>query len=390
MLSALVHFTTGVAALITAGSVAYCLLSVWLGLRFAQASSQAPISSFDLPPVSILKPIKGADPDMYEALRSHCQQDYPEYEILFGITDANDAAVPMIEKLTQKLPNRSIRIVNCEQRLGANGKVSSLAQMVSLATHEILLVNDSDIRVEHDYLKTIAGDLQRPDVGLVTCLYRGTPARTIWSKLEALGISTDFVPGVLAARAIEGGMHFGLGSTLAFRKSDLVAIGGYEFLVDYLADDYELGRRIAELGKTVVLSGQVVETHLAGYDFAGFLSHQLRWARTICASRLLGYIGLLFTFTLPWAAAVLLLARGAAWTWWGFLIAVLARFAMALVNAKIVSRDRTFVRLLWLLPLRDFLAPFIWLAGLAGQQIVWRGELFTLKNGKLHRTGAPK
>lgn len=342
-----------------------------------------------MPPVSILKPIKGADPDMYEALRSHCLQDYPEYEILLGITDANDAAVPMIEKLKQEFPNHVIRIVNCEQRLGANGKVSSLAQMAPSATHEVLLVNDSDIRVERDYLKTIATDLQRPGVGLVTCLYRGTPAQTIWSRLEALGISTDFVPGVLAARAIEGGMHFGLGSTLAFRKSDLAAIGGFEGLVDYLADDYELGHRIAELGKTVLLSSQVVETHLAGYDFAGFVSHQLRWARTIRASRLLGYIGLLFTFTLPWATAVLLLAHGAAWARWAFAIAVLARFEMAAVSSELVLRDRNSVRLFWLLPLRDFLAPLTWLVGLVGQQIVWRGELFTLKDGKLLRVTEP-
>lgn len=378
------------AAVITAGIVSYCLLCIWLGLRFARASKQVPIGSFGLPPVSILKPIKGADPDMYEALRSHCVQDYPEYEILFGITDANDAAVPMIEKLKQEFPNRSIRIVDCEQRLGANGKVSSLAQMVPSATHEILLVNDSDIRVERDYLKTIAADLQRPEVGLVTCLYRGTPAATIWSKLEALGISTDFVPGVLAARAIEGGMHFGLGSTLAFRKSDLAAIGGFESLVDYLADDYELGRRIAELGKTVLLSSQVVETHLADYDFAGFLSHQLRWARTIRASRLLGYVGLLFTFTLPWATALLLLAQGAAWARWAFVIAVVARFEMAAISTELVLRDRNSVRLLWLLPLRDFFAPVIWLAGLAGNKIVWRGELFALKRGKLHRAEAPR
>jgi ceramide glucosyltransferase len=336
-----------------------------------------------LPPVSILKPLKGSDVEMYEALRSHCVQDYPECEILFGISDANDPAIPVVEKLTREFPERNIRIVRCEKQLGANGKVSTLAQLVPGATHEIFLVNDSDIRVEPGYLRTVVTELQRPDTGLVTCLYRGAPAATLGSKLEALGISTDFVPGVLAARQIERGMRFGLGSTLAFRKQDLEAIGGFEAIADYLADDYELGRRIAERGRRVELSDSIVETHLPAYDLAGFFGHQVRWARTIRTARPAGYAGLLLTFTLPWAVLTLALAPRASWVWALIAAAVVGRLFSALVSGMVVLHDRQLLRSLWLLPLRDFLAVAVWITGWMGRKIVWRGLRFEIDKGKL-------
>ena len=199
-------------------------------------------------------------------------------------------------------------------------------------------MNDSDIRVEPDYLRTVIGELQQPEIGLVTCLYRGAPSPTLGSRFEALGISTDLMPGVLSANLIEGGIHFGLGSTLAFRKADLDAIGGFEAIVDYLADDYELGRRIAERNK-VRLSAAVVETHLPAYDLRGFFSHQLRWARTIRAARPGGYAGLVLTFTIPWALATFLL-------WQSrlsialFAVALSARGVMAIVSSRIVLREK--------------------------------------------------
>jgi ceramide glucosyltransferase len=228
-------------------------------------------------------------------------------------------------------------------------------------------------------------ELQTPKTGLVTCLYRGVPAGTLASQLESLGISTDFIAGVLAARQIEGGLRFGLGSTLAFRKRDLIAIGGFEAILDYLADDYELGRRVAQHSLNVKLSESVVETYLPAYNLSSFLYHQLRWARTIRASRPSGYAGLLFTFTLPWAVLTLILAHGAAWTLGLLAAALTARVAMSLVTARIVLRDRGFVSYSWLLPIRDFLAVPIWLGGLVGSEIMWRGEVFHLKNGKLTR-----
>jgi ceramide glucosyltransferase len=290
-----------------------------------------------------------------------------------------------VEKLIAEFPDRAIRLLPCDQDLGANGKVSTLAQMTTVAAHDFLLVNDSDIRVEPDYLRQVMTELQAPETGLVTCLYRGVPAGTLGSALESLGISTDFMAGVLAARQIEGGLRFGLGSTLALRKRDLEAIGGFEAIADYLADDYELGHRISERNLKVTLSQSVVETYLPAYNLAGFLSHQLRWARTIRASRPSGYAGLLFTFTLPWAVLTLILAHGATWAWAMFAIALAARVTMAFITATLVLRDRQFWRWSWLLPLRDFLAVPIWIGGLAGRKIIWRGERFHLKNGKLTR-----
>ena len=373
-----------IAAVIAGASVLYCTLCIWAGACFASQQRRAAQHLNDLPPVSILKPLKGTDPEMYASLRSHCLQSYPQYEILFGVSSEDDPAIPLIEKLIVEFPDRTIRLLCCEKNLGTNGKVSSLAQLATVASHDLFLVNDSDIRVEPDYLRRVMTELHVPGTGLVTCLYRGVPAPTLGSGLEALGISTDFIAGVLVARQIEGGLRFGLGSTLAFRRRDLEAIGGFEAIVDYLADDYELGRRIAERGLKVGLSESVVETYLPAYGVSGFFAHQLRWARTIRASRPSGYAGLLFTFTLPWAVLALILARGASWAWGLFGLALAARLAMAAVTARILG-DRGFWRWAWLLPVRDFMAVLIWIGGLAGRKIVWRGEGFVLKDGKLTR-----
>jgi ceramide glucosyltransferase len=375
-----------VTAAITVSSMGYCVLCIWAARRYASESKVPLALVSDLPPVSILKPLKGMDPEMYESWGSYCLQNYPEYEILFGVSDANDPAAALVEKLQCEFPRQSIRLVMCGKDLGANGKVSSLAQLAAEAKYGIFLVNDSDIRVAPDYLWIVITELRLPNTGLVTCLYRGVPAKTLASRLESLGISTDFVPGVLAAKHIEGGLHFGLGSSLAFRRKELEAIGGFESIVNYLADDYELGKRIAERGLKVVLSSSVVETFLPAYGFAGFFSHQLRWARTIRASRPGGYAGLLLTYTLPWAALCLLLARGAMWAWPLLAVAVMLRITMALASAVSVLKDEDAMRSLWLLPLRDFLAPVIWFAGWFGRKIVWRGEEFELQNGKLRRS----
>lgn len=370
-----------VPAIATVASIGYCLLATFAGIRFARPRKAGAPAETTLPPVSILKPLKGADPELYAALRSHCVQEYPEYEMLCGVTAADDPAVPAVEKLIREFPQAKIRLVLCDKRLGANGKVSSLIQLAAAAHAEFLVVNDSDIRVSPDYLRTIITELQQPGTGLVTCLYRGTPGRTLASGLESLGISTDFVPGVLTANLIERGMHFGLGSTLAFRKSELQEIGGFEAIVDYLADDYELGHRVAQKRK-VQLSMSIVETHLPDYDFSGFISHQLRWARTIRASRPGGYAGLLLTFTLPWALAEVCVWRNLP-ALGLFAAALLARTMMAFVSSRAVLRER--LASLWLLPVRDCVALGVWLGGWAGQEITWRGEKFILEHGRLKK-----
>jgi len=260
----MIHFVLRIVQIIAVVGVAsssiYYLVCIWSAGKFlrerkAEEGARPPSA---LPPISILKPLKGTDPEIYESFRSHCLLDYPEYEIIFGVSDANDRAVESVKALQREFPNRRIQLVVSKEILGANVKVSNLAQMLTEARYGLLIVNDSDIRVEPDYLHSVTAALSDPQVGMVTCLYRGVAGPTLGSRIEALGISTDFCPSVLAARQLEGGIQFGLGSTLAFRRAELEKIGGFISFVDYLADDYELGKRIAGLGLTVKLSEVVV------------------------------------------------------------------------------------------------------------------------------------
>ena len=361
-----------------------CLWSATVFLRERKAGkSVRPTQT--LPPVSLLKPLKGTDPDIYESFRSHCLQDYLEYEIIFGVNDPDDPAVASVQKLQREFPERRIQLVVSPNKLGANVKVSNLEHMLQAARYEHLLVNDSDIVVERDYLRRVIAPLADQNVGMVTCLYRGVAASTFGSQLESLGISTDFCPGVLVARQLEGGLRFGLGSTLAFRRTDLERIGGFRSIVDFLADDYELGRRIANLGLQVLLSDVVVETHLPAYDLRGFLAHQLRWARGVRDSRTGGYIGLATTYGLMWALLTLIASGAASWSWAVLTVTVLLRLAMALAVGKSVLADRHLLRHLSLLPLRDLVAVVVWIASFAGHTVTWRGDRFELKKGRLTR-----
>jgi ceramide glucosyltransferase len=365
----------------------YYLLCLWCAatfLRERQAGEGARPTRF-LPPISILKPLKGTDPEIYESFRSYCLQDYPEYEIIFGVSDPNDPAIESVKALQREFPNRRIQLVVSEKILGANVKVSTLAQMLTEARYDHLIVNDSDIRVEPDYLRRVTAPLANSQVGLITCLYRGVPGATLGSRLEALGISTDFCASVLVARQLEGGIRFALGSTLAFRRVELDKIGGFISFVDYLADDYELGKRIAGLGLTVNLSDVAVETYLPSYRLREFFAHQLRWARGIRDARVGGYLGLIFTFGLPWALLALTASGGALWASITLAITLLFRFAAALVVGRGVLQDRQILRDAWLIPLRDLLAVAVWFASLGGHTVTWRGDRFRLKNGKLSR-----
>ncbi len=380
-----------IAAIGTIGSLFFYFLAALSLASFIRDRrrklKQPPLPPTQLPAVSILKPFKGVDPEIWESFCSHCEQEYPEFQLIFGVSDPGDPATGVVRKLQAKYPNLPIELIVCDRVLGANLKVSNLAQMLPAARHELLLVNDSDIRVSPDYLRKVIAPLADASVGLVTCLYGGvaspTARPTLGSRLEALGISTDFVPGVLSARFLERGLHFGLGSTLAFRRGDLEAIGGFEALLDYLADDYELGRRIASTGKKVELSAATVTTFLPAYTLRQFFRHQLRWSRTIRDARRGGYAGLLFTFGLPWAWATLLAARGAAWAWVLLAMTFAVRFAVGFVAAEVVLHDRQALRNIVLLPLRDLIAPFVWAASFMGNRVHWRGDVFDLKDGRL-------
>ena len=376
-----------VAALATAGSLAYYALCLWSAAQFLRERRTGGARATQAnPPVSILKPLKGIDPEMYENFRSHCLQDYPEYEIIFGVSDPDDPAIKLVEQLKSEFPQNPIRLMVCPRQLGTNTKVSNLAQMLPEARYDYLVVNDSDIRVEPNYLRRLLAPLADSGTGLVTCLYRGVANSTLGSRLEALGISTDFCPGVLIARELEGS-KFALGSTMAFRRPDLAAIGGFDALVDYLADDYQLGRRIAALGLKVELSDVVVETFLPRYTASEFLTHQLRWARAVRDSRFWGYFGLGISFGLVWALLTLILASGAGWAWELLGVTVAMRFAVALFVGGRLLRDRYVMRWLPMIPLRDAIAMMVWLMSFAGHTVSWRGELFKLQHGQLKKIG---
>ena len=368
----------------TISCLVYYGICLWSAIHFLIDRRKQSGASF-LPPVSILKPLKGMDPEIYQSFRSHCEQDYPDYEIIFGVSDLKDPAVESVHRLQREFPSRCIQLVVCKQNLGTNTKISNLAQMMSACRYDHFVVNDSDIRVEPDYLSRVMAPLGSADVGMVTCLYRGIPEKSLGSRLESVGISSDFAAAVLTARQIEGGVHFGLGSTLAFRRAELVAIGGFESVVEYLADDYEIANRIAALGRKVVLSEVVVDTFLPAYSLREFYDHQLRWARSVRDSRRLGYLGVVLTFGLPWAFLALWASHGALWGWELLGLVVLFRFLVAFVAGVLVLRDRNLIRLAWLIPLRDFAALLVWIGSFTGHTVSWRGEYFELKDGRLAR-----
>jgi ceramide glucosyltransferase len=393
MMHSILRIVQIVAAVGVVSSSIYYLVCLWSAaafLRERKAGRRACPTrdltpSAVLPPISILKPLKGIDPEIYESFRSHCLQDYAEYEIIFGVSDPNDPAIESVKELQREFPTRRIELVVSPKILGANVKVSNLAQMLTQARYDYLIVNDSDIRVEPDYLRRVTAPLADSRVGMVTCLYRGVAGATLGSRLEALGISTDFCPSVLAARQVEGGIRFGLGSTLAFRRAELEKIGGFTSFVDYLADDYELGRRIAGLGLIVKLSEVVLETYLPSYGLRDFFAHQLRWARGVRDARASGYLGLAFTFGLMWVLLGLTASGGAFWAWGALAVILFLRLAVALLVGRSVLQDRQVLKNAWLIPLRDLFAVGVWIVSLGGHTVTWRGDRFRLKNGKLSR-----
>jgi ceramide glucosyltransferase len=376
-------------------------LAAMVAARAFLVARRAPLAPL-APGVSILKSLKKMDLGMIDAFRSHCRQTYAgEVELLFGVSSLADPAVAAVEQLKREFPAHSIQLIECPARLGTNGKVSTLVQLATHARHDYLLINDSDITVSPRYLERVMvcfapvpngpAKAGKPlaQVGLVTALYRGRAHGTLPSRLEALGIATDFQAGVLLSKMIEGGLHYGLGSTLAVSHNVLNKIGGLAPLVDHLADDYELGARVARAGYRVALSPEVVETNVAAYSWRGFLDHQLRWARTVRDARPWGYAGLIFTHGLGWALLNVLASGLSPLSLWLLGLSFFLRLTLAMVVGAAVLGDRQVLPGLWLLPLRDLVAMGVWVAGFAGNTIVWRGERFLLKDGKLEKPVRP-
>src|ERR1035441_6438898 len=330
-----------VCALLALAGAAYFGLCAWAARRFKRKSAR--VGDF-APPVSLLKSLKGLDPHMYAAFRSHCLQDYGEYELLFGVSDPKDPALELVARLQQEFPQRAVRVVSCPTSLGLNGKVSTLAQLLPHARYEYILINDSDIVAGPDYLRRVMSEFAGERVGMVTTLYRGLAGNTLPSKLEALGLSSDFMGGVLVARELEGGVRFALGATIATTKSVLREIGGLEALVDHLGDDYELGARTAGAGYKGELADVVVEPALPDYPWRELWAHQMRWARNVRGRRRAQYFGLIVTFGLAWGVLAVLAAPRAWWTWAALTIVSFFRICAAAAIGRGVLGDPSVVR----------------------------------------------
>jgi ceramide glucosyltransferase len=382
MFRTIIEIVAAACAVFGTGFYLFSILSGWRFLRLPRAAEGF------RPAVSILKPVRGADPHAYECFRSHCLLDYPEYEIIFGVHDLADPAAALIERLKKEFPDRRIELVVCPRELGTNRKVSSLIQMLPAARHDHLLVNDGDICVPPGYLRRVMAPLADSKVGLVTALYRAIAGRTLGTKLEALSIS-DFATAVLVSYASRRHFHHGFGSTLALPRRVLELIGGFEALAEYLADDSHLATLIAQAGYGVVISDLVVETTLPDYSLREFWNHQLRWARTVRDASPRGNLGLVLVFGVQWGVVAVIAAAGAAWAWALFAVACASRIAALLVAALGVCHDRGTLRRLWLLPIRDVQAVLVWAASFAGRTVVWRGERFTLQHGRLLRIPPP-
>jgi ceramide glucosyltransferase len=368
------------------GPLFYYLVGIYSAWRFFRVAHRpagpSRAAGSDPPPISVLKPIRGLDPDAYENFASFCRQDYPEFEILFAVNDAEDPAAPVVRKLIADFPDRHIRLIVVVERLGANTKVSNLCRLVREARHDLLVITDSDVRVEPGYLQSVAAMFRDPSVGGVTALYRGRDNFEFVAAMDCVGSSAAFCGAALVARELEG-LKFMMGSTMATKKERLTEIGGFEAMVDLHSDDYELGRRIAARGRRIELLSEPVWMAFPSQTLGAYLRHELRWAIGIRNIRPGGHFGMLFTHGLPWAFAAACVAPSAA-VGAAYLSAYFVlRFAMAWAVGVWGLRDPVLRRRFWLLPVRDFLSFFVWVASFGMNRIEWRGSSFTLEKGRM-------
>jgi ceramide glucosyltransferase len=352
----------------------YALAAAWIARGFGSSPTAA---AKRYPTVTILKPLHGMEPDLYANLAGFCAQDYPSpVQIVFGVDDDADPAIGVVRQLIADFPDRDLNLVINSRRHGENRKVSNLINMAGEARHEILAVSDSDIAVDRDYLKNIAANLDRPGVGLVTCLYRGSASASIWARLAAAQIDYHFLPNVLV------GLRLGLatpcfGSTIALHKKTLAAIGGFEAVADQLADDYVLGALVRRSGLTVAIADRVVAHACTERSARDLFRHELRWARTIRSVDPLGYAGLAITHAVPLALLGFLLAG----------ITPAASIVAAAVACRLLLQrelDRVFHLhgdAFWLEPARDLLSLVIFVISFFGSGVEWRGHRYGVRAG---------
>jgi ceramide glucosyltransferase len=352
-------------------AAAYQCLSIAAALKHLAKADPPPAA--EPQSVSVLKPLRGLDPNTREAFISQITQNHPQFEVLFGARDAADPAALAVERLQHDFPQAPIRLIIGSDD-APNAKVGTLAELSRHARYPLRVVNDSDIKVDPDYLARVTAPLRDPAIGVVTCLYRVKP-HNVPAAWEALGIMTDFMPSTLVAQLI-GVREFGLGSTLAFRAADLEQTGGFASLAAYIADDYQLAKNITGQGKRALLSTYVVETSLGDATWRGIWLHQLRWARTIRLTKGAGHLGLPITHAGLWAAIAL--ATGA---FLPALILLTLRILSALLGGGFVLRSPFAACFCWLSPLWDLYSFFIWLTSYAGKTVRWRDRTLRVDPG---------
>jgi ceramide glucosyltransferase len=368
---------------LVAGSLVFCALTVEAARRYLRL--REPIGSGGAA-VSVLKPLAGADEGLEANLRSFFDQDYGEFEILFAVRTESDPAVTVVEKLRREYPNVPARLIVTGEPPYPNAKVFSLDRMMQEARYNLLVMSDSDIRVGRDMLSIVAAEFEDPHVAVMTCPYRAVPGTSLWSRLEAIMMNTEFLSGIMVARMLEG-MRFAVGPTIVARRDAIRRIGGCDYLKDFLAEDFVMGQRAAEMGMGVGLSRYVIEHRIGSEPFLSNARHRLRWNRSTRRSRPLGYVGQLFTYPVP-LALLLTAAWPAAWpTAWPMLtVTVAMRGAAAWMIAWRVLRDPLTASRWWLVPVQDVLSFLFWIAGFFGNTIDWRGREYVLRaDGRFER-----
>ncbi|HEX4604825.1 MAG TPA: bacteriohopanetetrol glucosamine biosynthesis glycosyltransferase HpnI, partial [Candidatus Angelobacter sp.] len=373
----MVILTTALAVLLT-GALVYCVLVLVATRRFLSACLPAPGNK---PPVSMLKPLCGHDDGLEDNLRSFFVQDYPEFEVLLGVHRLDDPAVPVAEKIMREFSGKvAARLIVTGESPIPNAKAFSLNRLVREARHDLLVMSDSDVRVKPSLLAHLAQEFQEQRIGLISCPYLAVPGQSVWSRLEAIGMNTELLGGVLVARMLEG-MRFALGCTVAVRRGVLEDMGGFGYLQEFLAEDFVIGQRAAELGHGVLFSSHVIEHRIGSQAMMHNLGHRLRWARSTRRSRPAGYWGQIFTYPLPWALLLCLVYHAA---WPVLLLTLVLRSMAAVATARYVLRDPVIQKQWWLLPLQDVIGFLVWISGFGGDTIVWRDRKCTvLRDGRL-------
>jgi ceramide glucosyltransferase len=365
------------------GPLIYYALTLWAAaLYFRRKRQEPPARSNYTPSVSILKPVRGLDYEAYENFASFCRLDYPEYEILFCVNEGDDPVVPVIEKLQQDFPNRKIRLLIGAPGLGASNKVNKLCRLVEEASHELLAISDSDVRVETNYLRDVAAPFADPKVGAVTVFFRSLVPGSFGALLDGAGSAVEFAASALLAQKLEG-VRFTLGATMATTKERLAEIGGFEALANRYVDDFELGNRIAARGYRVELAAKPVWMVYPSETLGEFLRHELRWTIGLRNVRPGGHAAMVFTFGLPWtilAAGFAPSAMPSAVYIFSYLV---LRSAVYLTLGVWGLRDSVARRAWWLAPLRDAASFAVWVGSFFSDRICWRGLEFRVKRGLL-------